>query len=118
MVFKQSVGMSDHLALLMGGFVTLSFLAGTFISMFIIDRLGRRPVSRNLSSNGKIQNTDVSFPAYVIWPSLRIYWNGHYGHLDVHDIFLRRCCRYFWHFLLQFQLVSPSDHLLLGGWMS
>jgi hypothetical protein len=44
-VFKQSVGMSDHLALLMGGFVSLSFLVGTCISIPVIDRIGRRPVS-------------------------------------------------------------------------
>lgn len=44
-VFKVSVGMDDRLALLVAGFVTLAFLAGTFISLFIIDRMGRRPVS-------------------------------------------------------------------------
>ena len=44
-VFKQSVGMSDHLALLMGGFVSMAFLLGTVLSVFIIDRVGRRPVS-------------------------------------------------------------------------
>ncbi|KAH8692362.1 general substrate transporter [Talaromyces proteolyticus] len=43
-VFKQSVKMSDHLALLMGGFVSLAFLLGTCISIPIIDRVGRRPL--------------------------------------------------------------------------
>ncbi|RFU25014.1 hypothetical protein B7463_g11324, partial [Scytalidium lignicola] len=43
-IFKQSVHMSDHLALLMGGFVSLAFFAGTVISIPIIDSFGRRPL--------------------------------------------------------------------------
>ena len=37
--------MSPHLALLMGGFVALAFLSGSFIAIFLIDRVGRRKVS-------------------------------------------------------------------------
>ncbi len=43
-VFKTSVGMSDHLALLMGGFLSITFFAGTAVSLFLIDRVGRRPL--------------------------------------------------------------------------
>ncbi|RFU35503.1 hypothetical protein B7463_g792, partial [Scytalidium lignicola] len=43
-VFKQSVGMSDHLALLMGGFLSITFFAGTAVSTVLIDRVGRRPL--------------------------------------------------------------------------
>jgi MFS family permease len=43
-VFKQSVGMSDHLALLMGGFLSITFFAGTAVSIVLIDRIGRRPL--------------------------------------------------------------------------
>lgn len=43
-VFKQSVGMSDHLALLMGGFLSITFFVGTLTSTLLIDRLGRRPL--------------------------------------------------------------------------
>lgn len=43
-VFKQSVGMSDHLALLMGGFLSITFFVGTLVSTVLIDRIGRRPL--------------------------------------------------------------------------
>ena len=41
-VFEQSVGMSSHLALLVGGCTTLAFLCGVCIAIFIVDRVGRR----------------------------------------------------------------------------
>lgn len=43
-IFKQSINMSDHLALLMGGFVSLAFLCGTVMATQLIDRVGRRRV--------------------------------------------------------------------------
>ena len=43
-VFEQSVGMSAHLALLMGGFLSITFWVGTLVSTLLIDRIGRRPL--------------------------------------------------------------------------
>ena len=36
--------MSDHLALLMGGFLSITFFVGTLVSTLLIDRIGRRPL--------------------------------------------------------------------------
>lgn len=36
--------MSDKLALLMGGFLSITFFVGTLCSTFLIDRIGRRPL--------------------------------------------------------------------------
>jgi hypothetical protein len=36
--------MSNHLALLMGGFVSMAFMCGTFVALPLVDRVGRRRV--------------------------------------------------------------------------
>ncbi|KAJ9610429.1 hypothetical protein H2200_005206 [Cladophialophora chaetospira] len=45
-IFKQSVHMSDHLALIMGGCVSIAFLCGTLVATQLIDRVGRRRVGK------------------------------------------------------------------------
>ena len=43
-IFKESVHMSNHLALLMGGFVSMAFMCGTLVAFPLVDRVGRRRV--------------------------------------------------------------------------
>jgi hypothetical protein len=80
-IFKQSVHMSDHLALLMGGFVSLAFFAGTCLSIPVIDRFGRRPVSMPRFCPNVLLT--IYTLANVIWSCLHMYRNDNHsgGHV-------------------------------------
>ncbi|KAI9375196.1 hypothetical protein BJX61DRAFT_531824 [Aspergillus egyptiacus] len=43
-IFEQSVGMSHNLALLLAGFNGVAYFVSTFVPVWAIDRLGRRPL--------------------------------------------------------------------------
>ncbi|KAF2772558.1 general substrate transporter [Teratosphaeria nubilosa] len=49
-LFIQSVGLSDHLAALMSGFLNTWFFLASFIPWVLIDRVGRRPLLLSMVS--------------------------------------------------------------------
>ncbi|KAF2788472.1 putative MFS sugar transporter [Melanomma pulvis-pyrius CBS 109.77] len=79
-VFKQSVGMGDHLALLMGGFLSITFFVGTLVSTILIDRVGRRPLMMAGLAGSCIgmiiTATGVSFGTYTagLAATFGIFW--------------------------------------------
>ncbi|MCJ1297870.1 hypothetical protein MMC08_000658 [Hypocenomyce scalaris] len=84
-VFKQSVGMSEHLALLMGGFTSLAFWAGTVVSLPIVDRFGRRPlllwgatfmsIGMAITAIGTSRKGDFQFGAAATFGIFFFYFN-------------------------------------------
>lgn len=43
-VYQRTVGLSRNLSLILGGCTSLTYLLGSIIPLFVVDRLGRRPL--------------------------------------------------------------------------